>query len=135
MSSSLKRSLFLGLGVALVILTLVVPASAKQPPVTKMGFKLVNHQMVVGDTVDVTVHVMSRSGHAWVGVAGATVGVKVDGVDAGTGVTDDTGTVVIPWVASSEGDHVMKTIFAGDEMHKRAQRAQGFTVSVAPVAG
>jgi hypothetical protein len=131
MSSHLKRSLVLGFAATLVVFTLVAPASAKQPPVTKMTFKLVSHQLLVGDAVDVTVHVLARSGHAWVGVAGATVVITVDGLEVGTGITDDTGTAVVAWVASAEGDHVMKVLFAGDELHKRAQRAQGFTVSAA----
>jgi len=129
----LHRFVGAALGALLILASFAGPAAAKQPPVTKLGFKLVSHQLTVGDSVDVTVHVKSRSAKAWVGVAGATISVKVDGVEVATGVSDDAGMAVIPWVVAAEGGHVMKVVFAGDDLHKRAQRAQGFNATAAPV--
>ena len=106
-----------------------VPAQAKQPPVTKMTFKLHgHHEMAMGETVSLSVLVTGRSGHSWVGIPGAAVTIRVDGTDVATAVADDTGLATFDYSPAAEGEHVMKAFYAGDEMHKRSQRAQGFTV-------
>lgn len=110
-----------------------VPAQAKQPPVTKMTFKLHGlHEMAAGEAVSLSVLVQGRSEHRWAGIPGASVVIRVDGVDVATAVADDTGLATFSYIAGTEGEHVMKAFYAGDELHKRSQRAQGFTV-VAPV--
>jgi hypothetical protein len=120
--------------VALLALALAAPAVAKQPPVTKMTFKLHgNHEMAVGTTVSLSVLAQGRSGHEWVGIPGASVAVRVDGVDVATAVADDTGLATFDYLPAVEGEHVMKAFYAGDELHKRSQRAQGFTVVPAAV--
>ncbi len=108
----------------------------KPPPVTNIRFKLDDHSVNVGDTLTGTVMVASHAQHQkpnWVPFGGATLSLTVDGVEVGTLVTDDTGHAVVAHVATSEGDHVMRVVFAGDELHKRAQRAQGFSVGPATV--
>jgi hypothetical protein len=130
----LKRVCIVWLTAFMLVAVLATGASAKSAPVTKMMFKLGQHSFVVGDTVSASVSVMSRLDHHWVGIPGATIVVTVDGTEVGTFAADDTGVAVLSWVADTEGEHVMKVLYAGDELHKRTQRAQGFSVTVAPAA-
>ena len=110
------------------------PASAKPAPVTKMKFKLDVHEVPSGGQLTGGVEVLTRSGHAWLSFPGAPLSVRVDGVEVGTAVADAEGYVELAYpVPLDEGDHVMKIVFAGDELHKRAQRAQGFSVTAAEV--
>lgn len=128
-----KLALIFG-SVALLALTLAGPAQAKQPPVTKLTFKLHgHHEMTVGETVSLSVLVQGRSDHRWIGVPGAGVVIRVDGVDVATAVADDSGLATFDYTPATEGDHVMKAVYSGDDLHKRAQRAQGFTVAPAAV--
>lgn len=128
-----KLALVLG-AIALLALTLAGTAQAKQPPVSKLTFKLHgHHEMVMGETVSLTVLVQSRSERRWAAVPDATVLIRVDGVEVTTAVTDADGKATFDYSPAAEGEHVMKAVFAGDESHKRAQRAQGFTVAPATV--
>ena len=123
--------MIIAVGLAILV-TAAIPAAAKSAPVTKMRFKLDHHHFVAGETVEGSVAVMARSEHHWLGIPGATVSVRVDGTEVAAAVTDETGIASFSWIAV-EGDHVMKVFFAGDELHKKAQRAQGLTVDPAPV--
>jgi hypothetical protein len=125
---SFRRTFTLLVGV-LVATSLALPAGAKSKPVTKIKFKLDSHEMVVGDDVTGTVKVCTHTGHPWDPFPGATLSVRVDGDEVGTVVTDANGEADIVYAGATEGDHVMKVVFAGDDTHKRAQRAQGFTVA------
>lgn len=120
------------LSVALLATALASGAVAGSSPVTKITFKLSDHHVVVGDTVPGSVTVMTRSGHAWVPLEGATVSLTVDKVEVATLTTDAAGHADVAYVATEAGGHVMRTVFAGDDLHKRAQRAQGFEVEAAP---
>lgn len=131
MSRTFKHSLIVAVGLAILVAS-AIPATAKSAPVTKMRFKLDRHHFVAGEAVEASVMVMNRSEHHWVGFLGASVSVRVDGTEVATAVTDETGVATFSWVAV-EGDHVMKVFYAGDESHKKAQRAQGLTVGPAPV--
>jgi hypothetical protein len=43
--------------------------------------------------------------------------------------TDADGFGLVSYVADTEGGHVMKVFYEGDDTHKRARRAQGFQVT------
>jgi predicted phage tail protein len=112
-----------------------LPAAAKSAPVTKITFKLDSHQVAAGDDVTSAVFVQTRSGNQWVAFPGAVLTIKVDGLDVGTTTSAADGLAPVSYTAVEAGDHVMKVVFAGDDTHKKAQRAQGFEVSApAPVA-
>ena len=130
---SSKRSSIILLCTGALLIALGGTAAANPTPVTKLGFHLDQHHLVVGDMVSANVSAMTRDGNHWVPIAGATISVRVDGVEVQSLVTDATGTATISWVADTPGGHVMRTIFAGDDLHKKAQRAQGFEVVPAPV--
>lgn len=123
-----RRTIALLVGV-LVATTLAAPAAAKAKPATKIKFKLDSHEVVVGTDVTGTVKMWTHTGHPWAPFPGATLSVRVDGDEVGSIVTDANGEADVVYAATTEGDHVMKVVFAGDDTHKRAQRAQGFTVS------
>ncbi len=106
-----------------------VPAAAKPAPVTKITFKLDSHQVAAGDQVTSSVLVQTRSGHMWVAFPGAVLSIVVDGVEVGLATAGADGLAPVAYTAAEAGDHVMKVVFAGDETHKKAQRAQGFEVS------
>ncbi len=126
------RLIVAALGVGTLVALRAAPAFAKPAPVTKITFKLDAHEVTQGSPVTSSVLVQTRSANHWVALPGVTLTVNVDGADVGTVVTDSNGLAAISYVTESPGDHVMKVVFAGDELHKRAQRAQGFTVTAAP---
>ena len=74
------------------------------------------------------VTVWTRDAHAWVPLEDAELSVLVDGTEVATVLTDANGVAPIVYTSTEDGDHVMKVAYAGDWAHKRAQRAQGFTV-------
>lgn len=122
----LRKALSASLVAALGLTLLASPSAAKPPPVTKMKFKLDVHEVVAGDPVTGGVSAWSR-GQGWEPLASVELMLKVDGEEVGTVTTDAEGYADITY-AAEEGDHVMKVVFPGDELHKRARRAQGFTV-------
>lgn len=129
-----RRWLAGALGVAVGLALVGAPAAAKPPPVTKISFKLDVHEVVAGTDLTGSAHVWTRSGNAWVPLPGATLSVKVDGTEVSTLTADTNGYAEIVYAATGPGDHVMKVVFAGDDEHKRARRAQGFSVTgTAPV--
>lgn len=103
------------------------PVTGNNAPVTKMTFKLRPHTVVEGSAVTGSVLVQTRSANKWVGLPGASLSLQVDGVEVSTLTTDASGLAAISYTGVA-GDHVMKVVFAGDALHKRAQRAQGFQV-------
>ena len=129
----LRRWLVAVLGVSLALGALAAPASAKPAPVTKMEFKLSSHQVESGSDLTGGVSVWSRSGNEWLPLPGALLTVLIDGVEVGQVTAGADGYVDVAYtVDEEEGDHVMKVVFAGDDLHKKAQRAQGFTVVPPP---
>jgi hypothetical protein len=112
---------------ALSIGLFTTTALAKPAPVTKITFKLTDHEVPPGAAVNGSVLVRTRSNHAWVPFAGAPLSVTVDGTQVMSLVTDTAGRATVSYTAAA-GGHVMKVIFAGDATHKRARRAQGFAV-------
>lgn len=115
------------LGISLSLGFLATSAIAKPAPVTKIRFKLDDHNVPPGSAITGSVLVRTRSNHDWVPFASAPLSVRVGGTQVLTLTTDASGAATISYVAA-EGDHVMKVAFAGDASHKRAQRAQGFAV-------
>ncbi|MGH3118822.1 MAG: Ig-like domain-containing protein [Gaiellales bacterium] len=95
---------------------------------TKLGFKLDAHHFATGEEVTGTVRLWVRSGNEWTPLAGATVTIWVDGATDGTVVTNGDGEAIIVWGPATDGGHVIKVHYAGDDTHKRARRAQGFHV-------
>lgn len=129
-----RIAILLGLVVGLALVA--SPAAAKPAPVTKIKFKLDAHELAAGTDVTGSVNVFTRLGNVWSPFEGATLSLRVDKVEVATLTTDVDGHADVVYSGALEGDHVMKVVFLGDELHKRAQRAQGFSVtgSVTPVA-
>ena len=119
--------LVLTLGVMLSVGFLSTSAIAKPVPVTKITFKLLDHNVPPGGAVTGSILVRTRSGHAWVPFAGAPLSIRVDGADVLALVTGADGRATVSYVAP-EGGHVMRVMFLGDATHKRARRSQGFAV-------
>jgi hypothetical protein len=67
-------------------------------------------------------------------LAGATLSLQIGKTEVATMVTDVNGAATVGFAPTSIGDHVMRVVYAGDDLHKAAQRAQGFEVaeSVSP---
>lgn len=99
-----------------------------RPAPTKMDFKLDQHHFESGSTVSAVATLYTRSGKAWVPLDGALLQILVDGVEVGVGTTMGGGKLFVDWGGATDGDHVMKIVYAGDATHKKAQRAQGFQV-------
>ena len=127
-TASIRAGLALALATTLCVGFLATSATAKPAPVTKIKFHLDDHNVPPGAAVTSSVLVRTRSGHAWVPFAGATLSVWVHGTQVLTLTTDANGLAALSYVPLA-GDHVMKVVFAGDATHKRAQRAQGFSVT------
>lgn len=125
--TSVRKVIAIALGVSLCVGFLATSAIAKPAPVTKITFKLADHNVPPGSAVTGSVLVRTRSGHAWVPLVGAPLSVRVGGTEVLTPTTDADGRATISYVAGT-GDHVMKVFFLGDDTHKRAMRAQGFAV-------
>ena len=114
-------------------------AAAKPGPTTKIRFKLDTHSVEVGEAVTGTVLVWTHRGHPagghmgggspWTPLEGAVLSVRVDGAEVATVTTDADGLALVSYVADTEGGHVMKVFYDGDDTHTRARRAQGFQVT------
>ena len=125
--------------VAIVVVLFAGSAYGKSAPTTKMRFKLTDHSVAVGDTLSASLTVSTHGtthgpeAHGgWMPMEGVTVSITIDKVEVGTVVTDAEGHADVVVVATEAGDHVLRAVFAGDELHKKAQRAQGFSVEEAP---
>nr|MDP9342545.1 Ig-like domain-containing protein [Actinomycetota bacterium] len=101
-------------------------AQKVRPATSKMKFKLDSHTVVVGDQVTGTVHLWTRSNHHWVPLADSDLSVRLDGTEVATATTDSDGKASISLTSDTAGDHVIKVVYAGDDTHRKAQRAQGF---------
>ena len=119
--------LVLVLGVVLSVGFISTSAIAKPVPVTKITFKLSDHNVPPGAAVTGSILVRTRGNHEWVPFAGAPVSVRVDGTQVLTLITGADGRATVSYMAS-EGGHVMRVVFLGDGTHKRAWRTQGFAV-------
>jgi predicted phage tail protein len=126
-NTRLHRTLVLVLGVILCVGSISTSAVAKPAPVTKITFKLSDHNVPPGAAVTGSILVRTRSSHEWMPFAGATLSVRVDGTEVLVLVTGADGRATVSYVAPV-GGHVMRVVFAGDASHKRARRAQGFAV-------
>ena len=126
--------------VALALVLTAGPASAKNdgdhgnggkpPPVTKIRFHLDDHQVTVGESLTSDVSVASHA-KGWEAFEGASLSVRIDGVEVGTLVTDATGQASLTVPVTEAGGGVIRVVFLGDELHKRAWRAQGFHAAAA----
>lgn len=127
-NTRLHRTLVLILGAALCVAFVSTSAIAKPAPVTKITFKLSDHNVPPGAAVTGSILVRTRSNHEWMPFAGAPISVWVDGTEVLPPlVTGADGRATVSYVAPV-GGHVMRVVFAGDASHKRARRAQGFAV-------
>lgn len=143
--SRMVRSLAVSVScLVLASLFLVTPAVAKndgthgnsgkvKAPVTKIDFHLDDHNMAVGEFITADVVVSTQAKPGWAPLAGVTLSVTEDGVEVTTLTTDATGHAALSVPATVEGVHVVRVIFAGDPLHKKAQRAQGIEVTPAVV--
>ena len=126
---------------ALVVGALAVPASAAKGDrggghgkdklrqgATRMKFKLDDHQLALGEAASGAVTLQTRVGKAWEPFAGASLGVTMNDTDCGSVTTDAYGNATASCIATADGEYVMKVRYAGDDTHKKAQRAQGFSV-------
>lgn len=95
---------------------------------TRMRFKLDEHQLTLGEAASGQVTLQMRMGKSWEPFAGASLGVTMNDSDCGSVTTDADGKATAICTATADGEYVMKIRYAGDETHKKAQRAQGFTV-------
>lgn len=141
-STYVTRNKFVSVVAALAVAAAVsaAPALAKKgehggghgkthPATTKMKLKLASHEVATGEMVSGTVTLQTRDGNQWAALADAPLFVLVDGEQCGTATTDAEGSAAVT-CAAADGDHVLKVRYDGDETHKKAQRAQGFTVGV-----
>jgi hypothetical protein len=95
---------------------------------TRMKFKLDDHQLALGEAATGEVTLQTRVGKSWTPFAGASLEVTMDDTDCGSVTTDAEGKATATCTATADGEYVMKVRYAGDETHKKAQRAQGFSV-------
>lgn len=135
----IKRSVALVAALMIVGAALAAPAIAKKegengkgrektrPAVTKMRFKLDSHQWDVGAEVTGAVTLLTRDGRKWGPLEGAMLTVLNDGAECGTLTTDAEGKAYPACGPVEEGEHVMKVRYAGDDTHKKSQRAQGYS--------
>lgn len=121
------------MGLLLCLGVLATSAVAKPPPVTKITFKLQDHNVPPGSPVVGSILVRTRANHEWVPFPNAPLSIRVDGTEVMTLVSGSDGRATVSYVAA-EGGHVMKVVFAGDLTHKRAKRAQGFSVTAGATA-
>lgn len=96
--------------------------------VTRMRFKLDEHQLTLSQAATGQVTLQMRMGKSWEPFAGASLGVTMNDSDCGSVTTDADGRATATCTPTADGEYVMKVRYAGDETHKKAQRAQGFTV-------
>lgn len=129
----LRRTLVLILGIVMSVGFVSTSAVAKPAPVTKITFKLSDHNVPPGAAVTGSILVRTRSNHEWVPFAGAPLSIRLDGTEVLALVTDAEGRATVSYVAP-EGGHVIRAVFEGDATHKRARRAQGFAVVVGATA-
>ena len=109
------------------------PAAPAHAGPTKITFKLRPNTVVLGGDLISTPTFVTHVGNSWEPLAAATFVVTVDGVGVATGVTDPNGQALVDYVGAVVGEHVMKVVYLGDAAHKKAQRAQGFTVDAVPL--
>ena len=99
-----------------------------------------DEEIFVGDQIQAKVrlrdHSHGRRDRASSGprgaIAGATVTILVDGAEVTTVTTDDEGKATFTIDATSEGQHQLEAVYAGDADHAPAHEAKSFEVSPAP---
>lgn len=123
-----RRLLCVAVGMAVGLALIAAPATAKSAAVTKIWFKLDDHEVTAGDEVTSTVLVLTKGRILWWPLGGAELTVSVDGVKVGTARTNLLGLARVSATATVEGEHTMVVSYAGDAEHKAAKRSQGFTV-------
>jgi len=123
-----RRLLCVAVGMAVGLALIAAPATAKSAAVTKIWFKLDDHEVAEGDEVVSTVLVLTRGRIFWWPLGGVELTVSVDGVKVGSATTNILGLARVSAPATVEGEHTMEVSYAGDADHKAAKRSQGFTV-------
>jgi hypothetical protein len=123
-----RRLLSVAVGMVVGLALIAAPATAKSAAVTKIWFKLDDHEVTAGDEVTSTVLVLTKGRILWWPLGGAELIVSVDGVKVGTATTNFLGLARVSAPATVEGEHTMEVAYAGDADHKAARRSQGFTV-------
>lgn len=98
---------------------------------TRMKFKLEDHQLALGEAAIGEVTLQTRVGKSWTPLEGASLGVTMGDTSCGSVITDAEGKATATCTADANGEYVMKVRYAGDDTHKKAQRAQGFSVGEA----
>ena len=98
-----------------------------RPAQTKMRFKLDAHHWDTGATVTGTVALRTGKGRGEP-LIDAMVRIVVDGTEVGIAVTDSDGKATVSWGPATDGGHVMRVIYGGDDLKRGAKRAQGFHV-------
>ena len=128
----LKRTISVAAACALVLAVAIAPSLAKKPTgkaaTSKLTFKLDDHSVATGEDVTGTVKLTTTKGKKATPIADAPLSVQVDGVEVASLTTDESGEATVTLSGVADGEHVAKVIYAGDATHKKAQRAQGFTV-------
>lgn len=143
MNKTTRAGISTALAVAVLTVALVMaPATGAlaapggvhgSPAVSKMTFKLADHNVPLGSPVTGTVVLQTRSGNHWVPVMGAALSIKVDGTQVVTLTTDVAGHAAVSYTSPTAGGHVIAVVYAGDAVHKGCQRSQGFEVAVLSV--
>ncbi|MEA2452396.1 MAG: hypothetical protein QOG04_1106 [Actinomycetota bacterium] len=98
------------------------------PAQTRMRFKLEDHSIVLGEAAMGDVSLQTRTGKEWAPLAGATLAIVMDGGDCASLITDADGKAMVVCTPMADGEYQVKVSYAGDDTHRKAQRAQGFTV-------
>ena len=99
-----------------------------KPAVSKMKFKIVDHGIAEGESVQGRVVLVTGRGNQREPLAGAELTVLVDKAEVATVTTGADGVAEILYAGATAGEHVMRVVYAGDDAHRRAKRAQGFEV-------
>ena len=128
----MRRTLGAFVAAGMLAAALAGGAAAKSAPPTKMKFKLDDHHVAEGGSVTGTILVLTGRGKHREPMEGASLSVLVDKVEVATLVTDADGMAEVEYSTTEAGEHVMKVVYAGDDEHKRAKRAQGFEVGGEP---
>lgn len=139
MSSTTRTGISTALAAAVLSVALVMGTAGgalaspggvhASPAVSKMAFKVADHDVPMGTPVTGTVVLQTRSGKHWVALPGAVLSVRVDGVQVAGLSTDASGRATVSYTSPTAGGHVLTVLYAGDPVHKGCQRSQGFKVT------
>ena len=104
------------------------PKGTKLLP-TRLAFQLDSHHVATGETVTGTARLVTKGDdHQPAPLAGAELKVFVDRTEVDSVTTDADGAAVISAASLADGGHVIRVVYAGDDTHRGAKRAQGVHV-------